>query len=136
MGMMQMIIATTTGGTESALAAVDVPQDGNIIGLDWSVRSDLDADGEFTDLQLSFGSQRTAVNDSRQVISSAAMQAYLLTSGYGVATINKFVGPLKISVSAGERLYIHANSTAGVVTIATVIIYYDFDIGRSLQRRG
>jgi hypothetical protein len=135
MGMMQLLNATTTGGAESAVAAVDVPSDGHIIGIDWSVRSDLDADAEFCELQLSFGSVRTTGNDARQVLSNVQAQAYLLTSGYGVTSIQKWIGPIRVQVFAGERIYLHSNATAGVVSVVLVTLFYDFDIGRPSSRR-
>jgi len=135
MGMVQMMIATSTGGNESALAAVDVPSDGAIVGIDWAVRADLDADGEFFDAQLSFGATRSGVNDSRQVISGCSAQNYLLTSGAAVSAVNKFVGPLKVQVFSGERLYLHCNASAGVVAVISAWLYYDFDVSRPGLRR-
>ena len=46
--------ATSTGGAESGLANIDIPQDGAILGLDWDAHVDLDADAEVWDCELSF----------------------------------------------------------------------------------
>jgi hypothetical protein len=135
MGMMQLLRGDIGGGTESALAAVDVPQDGYITGIDWSAYGDFDANDEFMLVQLSFSSAFNVGNDSRSSVSVISAQFTLTTSGVAFTGINKFVGPVKIAVNAGERIYLHANSSVGLVGVVHCTVYYDFDISRNSQRR-
>lgn len=136
MGMIQSLYASSTGGVESALAAVDVPRDGVIIGVDWAVWANIDADNETYIAELSFGSVSTInSNDVRGRISAVAAGISLTTSGVAAIQINKYVGPVSISVAGGERLYINVSATAGVTSGVHCMVHYSFDEPRARVRR-
>jgi len=119
------LYGSVTGGTENALATVDVPEDGEIVAIDWAVNADLDADGESLSAEVSFIATNTNnINDARGMISVIRGQISLTTSGAPVVAINKFVTfPEALQVSGGERLYLHTVSTAGVNASINAIIH-------------
>ena len=115
---------TGDGGTDDAVANIDIPQDGTITGIDWAVESTLNADGEVTGVELSFiATNQMAVNDARGALSVVRAALGLLTSGAGVTSINKFV-PMDIDVSGGERLYLHIVASSGVATAVSCLIHF------------
>lgn len=131
------MFGTGTGGAENALAVIDVPDDAVIEGADWACQAALNADAEFFVAELSFiSTQQNNVNDARGLISMVAARCGLLTSGSTAPSLNKFV-PLNLIVAGGERLFLHANSTAGVVSRLNCVIALNLRRGipRRSQRR-
>lgn len=124
-----------TGGGQDAIASLDIPTDGYITGVDWDVEWDCDADTEFLRAELSFVSTtQIQQNDVRGRISSVSSRISFTTSGLGVGQIQKFVGPLDTPVNAGERLYLHVTTTAGVVGNLRCNLHLDVSLSR-IQRR-
>lgn len=128
-----------TGGTEDAIAMIDVPQDGFLIGVDWDFRVALDA-AEAVDLELSFiATNQFNTNDVRGRISSISAEAIVLTAvGINAISLQKWLGSFDISVAGGERLFMHASSTAGVTGRGRCNLFIDFTGGttrRSARRR-
>lgn len=137
MGTAIVMRGVSAGGTESAIAQIDVPMNGNLIGVEWSGRSDLDADGEFQFWQLSFGSAANETNDARQVIamSSAGFLTVLTAVGTGIGVCDKYTRLPDISVGMGERLFLHSIASAGVVGLVYAILHFDFDLDKVAVRR-
>lgn len=124
-----------TGGTQNALAQIDIPQDGVITGIDWDMSADLDADGEFVRAELSFiATNQLGQNDVRGRISSLGAEISLTTSGSPVTGVQKFVGPVDLPVAGGERLYLHTASSSGVEGNVICNIHLDVS-GRGITRR-
>lgn len=108
--------------TSDNVASIDIPEDGNIVGIDWTMVPGVGT-GTFngTDdirVQLSFlSTSQFAQNDARAVISSVGMGVGALTgSGLGSVYVNKTIAFHEaLDVAAGERLYLHAaeNGAAG-----------------------
>lgn len=118
--------AVISGGEESALANIDIPMDGVITAVDWDMCGNLDADGEEIRAELSFiATHQLTSNDVRGRISSVCAQISLTTSGAPVVGVNKFVGPMELPVAGGERLYLHASTTAGVTGDVRCNIHLD-----------
>lgn len=116
------------------LASIDVPNDGVLTGVDWSVA--IAASGaDFSDtLQLSFGSTSTlAVNDSRASISNCTVASDVTTSGAAVTHANKYVALPDLPVAMGERIYIHGTGTAITIT-ARVVLHFSFSMSRARER--
>lgn len=128
------MFADIAGGTQDAVASIDIPQDGALTGIDWDVRGDLDADAEEMDVELSFiATNQLETNDVRGRISSVGAEISLTTSGVAVCFLQKFVGPIEIPVSGGERLYLHAKCTTGLTGRIRCNIH--FDTASPAQRR-
>jgi len=128
------IYGNITGGTQDALAQIDVPQDGVIRGFDWDVHGNMDADGEFLDVELSFiATNQLSTNDIRGRMSSVSAQVAMTTSGVFPVWMQKWIGPIELMVSGGERLYMHVVSTAGVTGMARLNLH--FDGGATVTRR-
>jgi len=118
--------AAFTGGTQDAIAQIDIPSDGSITGIDWDARANLDADNEVADIELSFiATNQNAQNDVRGRISSVSMSISLTTSGISMVSIQKFIGPIDLLVAGGERLYLHVVSTAGVTGAVKCGVHLD-----------
>jgi len=137
MGSVIQMSAAGTGGTESALVSIDIPQNGSILGVQWACSCLLNADAEVFEAQLSFGSANSNTNDSRQVISSLRMTASLVTAAGAVPVFANYYCPLPdLPVAAGERLFIHAAATAGVTSTIRCFLHLSFDEPSTRVRRG
>lgn len=116
-------------------ASLDVQFDGVITCLDWHVLADLDADGEIAAVEVSFLSSNTlGVNDARGSLSAIRMRA-AGTPGFAVAAVNKAVSGIRVPVSAGERIYLHALLTGTADVTAGVHIHVDDAADPRLRRR-
>lgn len=121
-----------TGGTEESIATVDVPEDGFIVGVQVSHVADLDADGEVSNVELSFiASLQITTNDTRALLAVSRMQ-----SPVGAAAIlaaQNFYIPMNVRVFSGERLHVHSNAAAGVAGSANFLL--QLDTARAVPRR-
>lgn len=129
-----------TGDTQDALAMIDIPQDGFLIGIDWDLNTTLDAANERTECELSFiATNQLTANDVRGRLSSVSVQTELLTSvGLQAYSVQKWLGSFDIAVAGGERLFLHALSTTGVAGRVRCNLFIDFTGGttrRSARRR-
>jgi len=127
------------GGTENALASIDIPQDGFIIGIDWDLSVNLDADNENSTAELSFiATNQLSTNDVRGRLSSVSTRIYVGdATGPAISTVQKWLGSFDLAVSGGERLYLHVNSTAGVNGDVRCNLFVDLGttVRRSARRR-
>jgi hypothetical protein len=130
-----MVSGTGTGGVQSAVAQIDVPLAGNLTGVTWNLVGTLNATEEFTAAQISFGSAFTVANDSRQIVSQVIVQAGIITAAGAVTEYANLYDQVELGVSMGERLYMHLNATAGVITGCQAILHFDFDLDRPSSRR-
>lgn len=133
------LFASTTGGTEDAVAMIDVPTDGDLIAIDWDCRAALNA-SEFINLELSFiATNQLTTSDVRGRISSISAEVVMVTAvGVSHSSMQKFQSGFNISMAGGERLFLHAVSTAGVAGNCRVNLFFDFTVSpirRSARRR-
>lgn len=137
MGTRIQMVATSAGGSESGLAAIDIPLNGVIESVAWAVRSTIDTTADSGLWQLSFGSVLSVVNDSRQVISNLSMgiHTFLTSVGDAFGGANFLDLSPDIPVTMGERLFLHASHSANVVSVAVVLISFDFDLDKPAARR-
>jgi len=136
MGTAILMRAGSTGGTENAIVNIDVPMNGNIIGVEWACRALYDTTSDAQEWQFSFGSASTTSNDSRQVISHISLGGLTFTAGGSViAQANGYTKIPDIPVGMGERLYLHSLATAGVVGVANLLVHFDFDLDKVQVRR-
>jgi hypothetical protein len=136
MGTVIQMQAASTGGVESGLAAIDIPKDGSIEGVEWAAYADFDTDNDLQIWQLSFGSTVANVNDSRQVISNCSVGALTFTAGGSViARGDKYSILPGIPVGAGERLFLHSSAAAAVVGTVRCVISFSFDLDMPKARR-
>lgn len=136
MGSVIKMYANATGGAENALAQIDVPMGGRLIGVQWAYAAELDADGDDGQAQLSFRSAGAfTTNDDRGVISEIRTEAQLVTSGISNAFVNTYVPLPDIPVGPGERLYLHGNHAASTPAYIGCLLHFDFDIDKVASRR-
>lgn len=128
MGSNIVLAASITGGTQSALVAVDVPRNGRITGVTWNINCDTDADLDQVIAQLSFGSVASQTNDSRQIISNCILGASQVTAASAIMTMVNYYDPQDLPVSGGERIFVHSIATAGITGTLLVTVHFDFDI--------
>lgn len=116
-----------TGDTQDALAMIDIPQDGFIIGVDWDVNADLDTDAETVGVELSFiATNQITSSDVRGRISSVSARAVVLTAvGGHTISLQKWLGSFDIAVAGGERLFMHSVASTGVAGQARCNVYLD-----------
>lgn len=123
------------GGTQDAIAQVDIPQDGVLRGIDWDMFADMDADAETLVAELSFiATNQTAQNDVRGRISSISAITVVLTAvGNYYGSSQKWIGPIELMMAAGERVYLHSVASAGVSGVIKCNLH--FDGGATVTRR-
>lgn len=129
---------TSTGGVANAIASVDIPMDGVIVGIDWDANVTMDADNEVFDAEFSFiATNQLATNDVRGRISSISAAMTITTSGITLVSIQKWLGSFDLVVAGGERVYVHVVATSGVVSVVRLNIFYDASgtVRRSARRR-
>jgi len=128
-----------TGGLENAIAMIDIPSDGFLIGVDWDLTCDLDADAEICEAELSFiATTQISTNDVRGRISSISANAGVLSAvGVSATSIQKWLSNFDLSVAGGERLFLHINATAGVTSRLRCNLFLDQpgSTRRSARRR-
>lgn len=127
------------GGVEDAAAMIDVQTDGDLIAIDWDARATLNA-SEFFMAELSFiATNQLFTNDARGRISSISSEIVVLTAvGVAHSNMQKFMSGFNVSMAGGERLYLHIQSSAGVVSMTRCNLYFDFTVSpvrRSARRR-
>lgn len=129
--------ATGSGGTEDAAASIDIPFDGRISSVKWAAGAALDASGESVYFEVSFiSTNQDAVNDARGIISQSRLLMGLLTSGGGSSHDNTQHWFEDLRVSGGERIYLHINGNAGVVSNVNCLIHLESTTApRRAQRR-
>jgi len=120
--------------TADSAASLDIQFDGIITALQWAIRSDMDADGEAWDAEVSFLSTRTIdSNDSRGSISQMSeMAAGTPGQSYGG---NLGLSGLRIPVSAGERIHLHAQLNGTAIVNVTVYLHVEDTSDPRLRRR-
>jgi len=115
-----------TGGTQDAVANIDIPEDGNLVGVQWSIDMDFDAESESLRAELSFiATGQLTTNDARGVISAVRGQLSFTTSGAMLAAINQAHALPNLQVSGGERLFINLVSASGVTSNINCLIYHE-----------
>lgn len=134
--IIKMYSGTLTGGTQDALASIDVPMPGNIIGVQWASSVILAATDFTADLQLSFRAQGSWVNnDDRGIVSEIKIRRDLTTSGDVAPQVNLYIQIPELSVMGGERLYLHALTTTSTAGNFTTLVHFDFDFDKISVRR-
>ena len=131
------MFASGSGGTEDAAAVIDVPDDGNLVGVQVAHAADIDSTDEASTVSLSFiATNQLTTNDSRGEIIVTRVRSGLVTAEGGSPFTN-FYTPMDVGVSGGERLYIHIVASAGVITGVSMILHFSFrrPPARRSQRR-
>lgn len=141
----RMLVQLFGNASGDAAGAFDVPEDANIVGVDWDMSgSNLDTVGDAASAQLSFlATSQFSVNDARGMISTISMTANA-TEGTGtdpaVTTIQKYIDMSDpgLSVSGGERVYLHISLSSGVAAGVRCVIHLSVRgsaVRRSRRRR-
>lgn len=129
---------TGTGGTEDALAQLDVQFDGIITAIAGHIRSTMTGAGQFATAEASFLSTNTVgTNDTRGSIFSVSTSLTGNTSGFTQGTENNNVGGLNIRVNAGERLWLHFSASASLASDGQIYLYVEDgqDVPTATRRR-
>lgn len=125
------LYATGAGGTESALAQIDIPGDGYLTGVEWAASGGHNTTGDTCTIGLSFSSSEDLrQNDVRSLISAVQLEFNFVTSGGYDSQVNRFTSfEPGVPVFAGERVYIHQVASTGVQTQITCLIHLDTSQG-------
>jgi hypothetical protein len=136
MGTRIFMRAASAGGTESGLAQIDVPMNGNLLSVTWNCSAQLDTTGDRGYFQLSFGTAAVDVNDSRQIISQVSLGGLVFATAVGaVLAVANYHDSMEIPVGMGERIFLHGVNDAAVVAIARLILEFDFNLDKVAVRR-
>ncbi len=127
-------------GTNNALAAIDVPEDGEIMcvgGLVTGIYEPAPAAGANVSLvlagELSFNStNQIAQNDSRGAIAGIGTAASMIygeaaetgAGGFKISEMNSLCIEGGLTINAGERIYIHGYSSAADLTATLTFLMY------------
>jgi hypothetical protein len=135
MGTVIKMYAAGTGGAQDAVASIDVPMPGHMIGVDWSFYASLATDFVLA-AQLSFrGSGAFVTNDDRGIVTEIRNALEITTTGSLQAAWNRYVPIPDIPVMGGERLFLHLTGTAAVASVIVALIHFDFDLDKVSMRR-
>jgi hypothetical protein len=135
-GTVIMMVAASTGGTESGLASIDVPLSGALLGVEWAARCFFDTTLDFEEFQLSFGSVFVVSNDSRQVIATTTLGGLVIGAAASpIGQAAHYVALPDIPVGMGERLFLHAFGSAGAVGVCRCCLHFDFNLDLPKARR-
>lgn len=130
------LYALFTGGTENAGASLDIQFDGFIEAMLLDVVAAIDAIDEDARTEVSFLSTNTIQsNDARGSLMTAMLNGQALTSGGFQNSAKVVVAPVRIPVSAGERLYCHAVSDASITMEVNSYLYVNDTSDPRLRRR-
>lgn len=124
--------ATSAGGTENAIASIDIPFDGSISQVAWAIGAAFDAIGEALYVELSFiATNQNNQNDARGIIDNARSELAGVTSGAGHFGINRAVPINDLRVQGGERLHMHVVASAGLVANIQCLVHLETTAGGS-----
>lgn len=137
MGEVIQVAGTSAGGNENALASFDVPVDSTIVGVDWSGFCAFDTTADFNYWQLAFGNTLNTANDARSIISMFNMGRMIVLTAVGavLGAGNHYVSLPAIRVSAGERIFLHASSSAATVATVFALVHFSASSARPGSRR-
>jgi len=130
------LFGSATGGSESSVANLDIQFDGVITAMHACMFADFDVDGESATAEASFLSTSTiANNDARGSLLTIQGSNAQAAAGTAVVAINSGVSGVNIPVTAGERVHLHFENTAGVTGQAHFYFYVDDGAATGLRRR-
>lgn len=125
---------TGSGGAQSAVANIDVPEDSLLKGVQVAHIATLNADGEDSYAELSFiATTQGTTNDIRGLIAISRLHLGLLTSGAGAPHANFFI-PMDLEIAGGERLYMHISASSGVNSSVNFVLHFMPKRGRVTRR--
>lgn len=132
-------IAGTSAVTADDIAAIDIPEDGEIVGALLNMSSDDATLGERATLELSFNSTNQLFsNDARGSLATLSDLAKGGTGVVGYASaiyLNFSADP--VPVAAGERMHSHVIMSAAHTILFDIILFLKGKGGgrRSVRRR-
>ena len=129
---------TGTGGTEDALAQLDVQFDGIITAVTGHIRSTMTGAGQFATAEISFLSNNTVgTNDTRGSIFSVSTSVTGTTSGFFQGTQHNNAAGLAVRLNAGERIWLHFSASAGLASEGQIYVYVEDgqDVPTAQRRR-
>jgi hypothetical protein len=105
-------------------ASVDVREDDSIEAIALSMLTIQPVDGMQWGMEVSFGSSsQFTINDTNSTIISMKDSWRLVTSGAASTGKHLVLPQLNIPISAGERIFLHLNTTNAVTIQATAFLY-------------
>lgn len=135
MGEIQAIkVAGTAGTSTDGVASIDIPEDGHIVAINSTIKSDDATLGERANMEISFlATNQIVVNDARGTIfnQSAIAQGGTGVIGYAEnVTLQLGDG---IPVQGGERIHLHIQQSAAHSTNVDCTLYVE--LGRGIRRK-
>ena len=128
-------------GSGDSAANVDVPADGEIIGLTLEIATTAnDAAGDGLRMEVSFGStNQFTTNDARNVLGSIMLLAddiQTAENNIAVARMAVMLGSPGMPVAAGERIHMHVGILGAASSFSSrAILYFMFAGTLRLRRR-
>lgn len=120
------LYGSVSGALGNSIASLDIQNDGFIEGVLMNLwGTGMDALNDIVQLEVSFGSQQSFTqNDIRASIAHIVLIQQFLTSGGGAQANTAFMSFQKgIPISAGERIHMHGNASAGTVMAGNAYLY-------------
>ena len=138
---MEAVIQMYGSGTSSAddAASIDIPEDGELMGVIMSIRAPGMAANRYVATELSFlSSSQFSTNDARGVIAYVELASGALnTNGLtGANNSQSFIFHKGLNVNAGERIHLHLSTNDTVNVRVRCHLIFKFKGGvRAVRRR-
>ncbi len=130
--------ATATASTDD-ISAIDVPEDGDLMGVVMHIRNPSMGAGNHSTAELSFlSSSQFTTNDARGLIAGVTVSLSALnTNGLAMSSNSQaYIFHKGLNVNAGERIHMHllTTDTTSVVILAHMIFKFKGGV-RAIRRR-
>ena len=120
------------------VSSIDVPEDGEIMGVMIDMKSPLAANADSMQAEVSFlSSSQFVTNDARGIISRCLLATgTLTTSGQANAQgYSNIIFHKGVSVNAGERIHLHFETDTNVACGIHALLIFKFKGGIRAARR-
>lgn len=135
--LIQMYATATS--SQDDMASIDVPEDGDLMGVVMSIRNPNMTAATHSTAELSFlSSSQFTTNDARGLIAGVTIAlAALNTNGLSASSnTQEYIFHKGLSVNAGERIHLHLLTTDTTAVVITAHMIFKFKGGvRAIRRR-
>ena len=122
--MRTTLLYGAAAGTQNSVNYLEFPANTRINGFQVFLSSDMDADGEQVQWEISTVPYlQLNQNEARGILAIFGLNANLTTSGSMISSLSQFI-PANIVLKAQERIYLNAFLTGTTASTVAVIVHH------------